>query len=47
MIWPTRYFRLNQRPQAIAALERGLELAQAAGDTENAKKFAAALQAKR
>jgi tetratricopeptide (TPR) repeat protein len=41
------YFRLNQRPQAIVALKRGLELAQAAGDTENSKKFAAALQAKR
>jgi tetratricopeptide (TPR) repeat protein len=41
------HFRLNQRPQALAALERGLELAQAAGDTENSKKFAAALRAKR
>ena len=40
------YFRLNQRPQAIA-LEHGLELAQAAGDTENIKKVSAALQAKR
>jgi tetratricopeptide (TPR) repeat protein len=41
------YFHLNQRSQAIAAPERGLELAQAAGDSENSKKFAAAPQAKR
>jgi tetratricopeptide (TPR) repeat protein len=41
------YFRLNEKPQAIAALEHGLQLAQAAGDAENIKKLSAALQAKR
>ena len=41
------YFRLNRRSQAIAALERGLELAQAAGDSENCKKFAVEPRAKR
>ena len=40
------YFRLSQKSLAIAALKRGLELAKAAGDTENIRKFTTALQAK-
>jgi len=41
------YLRLNQKAQARVALERGLNLAQTAGDTENIKKLSDALQANR
>jgi protein O-mannosyl-transferase len=41
------YALMNQRDKAIAVLERGLELARASGDAENAERFAARLKENR
>ena len=41
------YALQNQRQKAIAALEHGLELARAAGDEENTKRFTERLDANR
>jgi Flp pilus assembly protein TadD len=41
------YVKMNQRQTAMAVLQKGLELARAAGDTENVRKFTAAMEARR
>ncbi len=38
------FIHLNQHPQAIAMFKKGLELARAVGDEENAKRFTAGLE---
>jgi Flp pilus assembly protein TadD len=39
------YVKMNQQQTALAMLQQGLELAQAAGDTETARKFGSRLEA--